>query len=70
MKIRGGRAFFRRQNKSLVIGNFIREIESQSLGLEEFDEKLWRVAIEKAKVMPDGRLVFRFKELVLKTSDS
>ncbi|MCL4463144.1 MAG: hypothetical protein M1552_08695 [Firmicutes bacterium] len=62
MKIRGGRAFFRRQNKSLVLGNFIREIESQSLGLEEFDEKLWRVAIEKAKVMPDGRLVFRFKD--------
>jgi hypothetical protein len=62
LKIRGGRAFFRRQNKSLVLGNFIREIESQSLGLEEFDEKLWRVAIEKAKVMPDGRLVFRFKD--------
>lgn len=62
MKIRGGRAFFRRQNKSLVLGNFIREIESQSLGLEEFDEKLWRVAIEKVKVMPDGRLVFRFKD--------
>jgi len=62
LKIRGGRAFFRRQNKSLVLGNFIREIESQSLGLEEFDEKLWRVAIEKVKVMPDGRLVFRFKD--------
>ncbi len=62
MKIRGGCAFFRRQNKSLVLGNFIREIESQSLGLEEFDEKLWSVAIEKVKVMPDGRLVFRFKD--------
>ena len=51
-----------RQNKSLVLDTFIRNIESQPLVLEEFDEKLWAVAIEKVKVILDGMLVFSFKE--------
>jgi len=50
-----------RQNKSLVLSNFIREIESQPLVLEEFDEKLWGVAIEKVKAVLSGRLMFSFK---------
>jgi len=49
-----------RQNKSLMLATFIKGIESRPLVLEEFDDKLWAVAVEKAKVMPDGRLVFRF----------
>lgn len=45
-----------------MLEGFIREIESQPLVLEEFDEKLWAVAVGKVKVMPDGRLVFSFKD--------
>jgi len=33
-----------------------------ALVLEEFDEKLWAVAVEKVTVKPDGRLVFAFKD--------
>ena len=51
-----------RQNKSLVLSNFIRGIESQPLVLEEFDEKLWAVSVEKVKVMVDGRMLFEFKD--------
>jgi hypothetical protein len=39
-----------------------REIKSQTLVLEEFDDKLWVMAVEKVKVTPDGRLVFGFKD--------
>jgi len=51
-----------RQNKSLVLDTFIKGIESYSLVLEEFDEKLWAVAVENVKVMPDGRMMFYFKD--------
>lgn len=51
-----------RQNKSLMLETFIKGIESRPLVLEEFDDKLWVVAVEKVKVMPDGRLVFSFKD--------
>ena len=51
-----------RQNKFLMLENFIKGIESRPLILEEFDNKLWTVAVEKVKVMLDGRLVFVFKE--------
>jgi len=45
-----------RQNKYLMLETFIKGIESSPLVLEEFDDKLWAVAVEKVKVMPDGRL--------------
>lgn len=51
-----------RQNKSLVLETFIKGVGSRTLVLDEFDDKLWAVAIEKVKVMPDGRLVFSFKD--------
>jgi hypothetical protein len=51
-----------RQNKSLMLETFIKGIESRPLVLDEFDDKLWLVAVEKVKVMPDGRLVFNFKD--------
>lgn len=41
---------------------FIRSLESRPLVLEEFDEKLWVVTVEKVAVMPDGSLVFSFKD--------
>jgi DNA invertase Pin-like site-specific DNA recombinase len=51
-----------RQNKSLMLETFIKGIESRPLVLEIFDDKLWAVAVEKVKVMPDGRVVFSFKD--------
>ncbi len=51
-----------RQNKSLMLDTFIKGVETRPLVLEEFDDKLWAVAIENVKVMPDGRLVFSFKD--------
>lgn len=51
-----------RQNKSLMLDTFIKGIESRPLILEEFDDKLWVVAVEKVNVMSDGRLVFSFKD--------
>ena len=51
-----------RKNKSLMLEGFIRGLETQPLVLEEFDEKLWAVAVEKVKVKPDGELVFELKD--------
>ena len=39
----------------------VRKLEARPLVLDEFDEKLWAVALEKVKVLPDGRLLFQFK---------
>ena len=50
-----------RQNKFLILDTFIKAIESGPQILEDFDDKLWAVAIEKVKVMSDGRLVFSFR---------
>jgi len=51
-----------RQNKFLMLEGFVRGIESCALVIEEFDERLWAVSVEKVKVMPDGMLVFSFKD--------
>ena len=51
-----------RQNKYLMLETFIKGIELRPLVLEEFDDKLWAVAIDMVLVMPNGRLVFSFKD--------
>ncbi|MHB1256669.1 MAG: recombinase family protein [Dethiobacteraceae bacterium] len=51
-----------RQSKFLMLEGFVRGIESCPLVLEEFDEKLWAVSVEKIGVMLDGRMVFYFKD--------
>lgn len=50
-----------RLNKRRILEIFIRNIKSRPLAFDEFDEKLWLVAVEKVTVMPDGKLVFLFK---------
>jgi len=45
-----------------MFDTFIKGIETRPLILEEFDDKLWAVTVDKVKVMPDGRLVFNFKD--------
>ena len=51
-----------RQNKALKLDTFIKGIKSCPLVLEKFDDKLWVVAVEKVTVVPDGRLLFGFKD--------
>lgn len=50
-----------RQNKHRTLETFIININARPLVVEEFDEKLWAVTVEKVTVMPDGKLVFLFK---------
>lgn len=51
-----------RQNILLILERFIREIETRPLVVDEFDEKLWMVAVDKITVHQDGRLEFVFKD--------
>lgn len=50
------------QSKSLMLESFIKNLESRNEALEEFDERVWMVAIDKVTVMPDNRLTFQFKD--------
>jgi len=44
------------------LGTFIRELESGPSVVEEFDERLWAVAVDKVTITKDGKLHFRFKD--------
>ncbi len=50
-----------RQNKKRSIGSFIRGLENQEDALDEFDEKLWVVMVDKVKVLSSGEFEFSFK---------
>lgn len=49
------------KNKELVLEGFIKELASRSLFIDEFDERLWMVAVERITVGIDGGMVFGFK---------
>ncbi|WP_418790901.1 recombinase family protein [Phosphitispora sp. TUW77] len=49
-------------NKSLILDAFIRNLESRPLAIDEFDEELWTVAVEKVTATPEGKLIFSFKD--------
>jgi len=51
-----------RQSKFLMLEGFIQGIEARPLAIDDFDEKLWAVAVVQVRVMPDGRLIFSFKD--------
>lgn len=51
-----------RLNKRLMLDTFIRELASRPLAIEEFDERLWLVAIERVVVGIDGGMMFRFRD--------
>lgn len=40
--------------------HFNRLLWKQETTLKEFDENLWRIAVETVTCYPDGRMVFRF----------
>ncbi|MDR1240740.1 MAG: recombinase family protein [Oscillospiraceae bacterium] len=50
-----------KQNKFLEIKNFIKNIKTQSLVLNEFDEDLWFAVVESVTVGVGGEMVFRFR---------
>ncbi|MBS4008180.1 MAG: recombinase family protein [Clostridium sp.] len=50
------------QNKFLMLETFIKGIESCPMVLDEFDDKLWAVAVAKLTITIKGKLVYRFKD--------
>lgn len=46
----------------MILDALIREIESRLLVIDEFDERLWTVAVDRVIVTADGGLTFRFKD--------
>lgn len=51
-----------RQNKLLILDRFIREIKTRPFVVEEFDEKLWLVAIDKVIVHGADDIQFNFRD--------
>ncbi|MDR1953720.1 MAG: recombinase family protein [Clostridiales Family XIII bacterium] len=51
-----------RSTKKLTLDAFICELESRQLAVDEFDERLFAVAVDIVKVRGDGQLAFRFKD--------
>ena len=52
----------RARKKNMILDALIREIESRLLVIDEFDERLWTVAVDRVIVTADGGLTFRFKD--------
>jgi hypothetical protein len=50
-----------KQSKNHMFESFIRNLESCQDTIDEFDERLWRLAIDKVIVMQDGRFSFQFR---------
>lgn len=48
--------------KNLILDAFIQRIESLSLVIEESDDRLWAVAVDRVIVTAEGGLTFRFKD--------
>ncbi len=51
-----------RQNKSLTLERFIREIETRPLLVDDFDERLWLAAIDKVIVYGADNIQFIFRD--------
>lgn len=52
----------KKQSKNHKLESFIRNMESREDALDEFDERLWFTTVDKVTVLPDGKLVFKFKD--------
>ena len=51
-----------RREKHKILESFIQDLVTRPLIIEEFDEELWIAIVDKATVLPDGRLVFAYKD--------
>ena len=52
----------RKVNEGEVPQYYVKNSHLATIEPDEFDEKHWTVAVEKVKVMPDGGLMFSFKD--------
>jgi site-specific DNA recombinase len=51
-----------RQGRNHTLKGFISDMESSDQVLDEFDERIWMVTIQKVVVLKDGGLRFCFKD--------
>ncbi|NCB42702.1 MAG: recombinase family protein [Clostridia bacterium] len=51
-----------RQRKRIVLESFIENISNHKEVIEEFDERLWMVTIDKAIILNNGQITFVFKD--------
>ena len=58
--ISGHKKAERLSRKELLLG-MISELEKTDMMIHEFDEKLWRLMVEKATVGTDGKLTFTLR---------
>lgn len=49
-----------RQSRSHILKGFIRDMEGYTVVIDEFDERIWMVTVEKVEVIQDGDLTFCF----------
>jgi len=50
-----------KNNKAILIGGFMFELMERDQAVEEFDDHLWLVTIDKVTAYHDGRMVFKFQ---------
>ena len=50
-----------KQYKARLLGTFLRNLNDSPLVLDEFDEALWMATIDRVTVMPEGKLIFLFR---------
>lgn len=51
-----------RQIKNHALASFVHNLETSSETLHDFDDRLWMMTVDMVKVLPDGKLVFCFKD--------
>ena len=54
----------KRLAKAKALDRFVREVESRSLVLQAFDEKLWLAVVDQVTVSVDGDMRFRFRNWI------
>lgn len=51
-----------RQSKNHILESFIRNLEENSEAMDAFDERLWMVMVDRVTVLPNSKVIFRFKD--------
>lgn len=51
-----------RQSKNHTLESFIRNLEENTEAMDTFDERIWMLMVDRVTVMPDGKVIFRFKD--------
>lgn len=51
-----------RQSKNHTLESFIRNLESSAEVMDTFDERIWMVLVDQVIILPDSKVIFRFKD--------